>query len=222
MSLQVTDGLTVTVIPNPNHEFLMSSFDVAHGYGTSEHTIRQHKKRQISELFEGKHFVTGVTNSHSDPHNKVYWTKRGIVRLGFFIKSERAKLFRDWAEDLVISKTEQPKPLPEPKKAIAPQSKRLRLEYSELVNLVDSASVLCGSHARLAKRLGISQGIFTHLVKHPNWLSEEMMLAIETGCRNIISNSAQVDTETLEALMKIESNEVRITLFNKLKKGGLI
>lgn len=35
------------------------------------------------------------------------WTKRGIVRLGFFIKSERAKMFRDWAEDLVINKIDE-------------------------------------------------------------------------------------------------------------------
>jgi len=35
------------------------------------------------------------------------WTKRGIVRLGFFVKSERAKMFRDWAEDLVIDKIDE-------------------------------------------------------------------------------------------------------------------
>jgi hypothetical protein len=93
MSLQVTEDLKVTVLPNSNHEFLMSSNEVAIGYGVSEHSIRQHKKRQASELTNGKHFVMGVTISHSDPHNKVYWTKRGIVRLGFFIKSERPKCF---------------------------------------------------------------------------------------------------------------------------------
>ena len=31
------------------------------------------------------------------------WTKRGIIRLGFFIKSDRARLFRDWAEELIIN-----------------------------------------------------------------------------------------------------------------------
>lgn len=110
VNLQVTDGLTVAVIPNLDHEFLMDTEQVAFGYGVSPHTIRQHKKRQFTELIDGKHFVSGVTFSHSElnaVHNKVFWTKRGIVRLGFFIKSERARLFRDWAEDLVINKVEK-------------------------------------------------------------------------------------------------------------------
>lgn len=37
------------------------------------------------------------------PHNTTLWTKRGIVRLGFFIRSEQAKLFRNWAEELIIT-----------------------------------------------------------------------------------------------------------------------
>ncbi len=38
---------------------------------------------------------------------KLFWTKRGVIRLGFFIKSERAKKFRDWAEDLILNSIEQ-------------------------------------------------------------------------------------------------------------------
>ena len=110
MSLIVTEGLTVTILPDSNHEFLMDMKQAANGYGTSEYAIRQTKIRNQSELIEGKHFISAVTIRHSEPnapYNKVYWTKRGIVRLGFFIKSERAKLFRDWAEELVIEKVEQ-------------------------------------------------------------------------------------------------------------------
>ena len=40
-------------------------------------------------------------------NKQILWTKRGIVRLGFFIKSERAKMFRDWAEDLVVNKIDE-------------------------------------------------------------------------------------------------------------------
>ena len=36
--------------------------------------------------------------------------KRGIIRLGFFIRSERAKRFRDAAEDLILGVTEKPAP----------------------------------------------------------------------------------------------------------------
>lgn len=36
----------------------------------------------------------------------VYWTKKGVVRLGFLIKSPLTIKFRDWAEDYIINKQE--------------------------------------------------------------------------------------------------------------------
>lgn len=122
MSLQVTDGLAVAIIPDPNHEFLMSSKDVAFGYGVSEGNVRNQLYRNKEEFSEGKHFGTAVCFPNSDlksVHNKVFWTKHGIVRLGFFIKSERARMFRDWAEDLVLQKMEQ-KRLPEMASSLKP------------------------------------------------------------------------------------------------------
>lgn len=108
LSLQVMDNLTVQVLPNTEHEFLMTTHEVAEGYGVSEYAIRVTKMRN-AELIEGTHFVTAVTicngktrNALKIPHNTTLWTKRGVVRLGFFITSSRAKLFRDWAEDLII------------------------------------------------------------------------------------------------------------------------
>ena len=104
LPMVVTEGVTVNVLPNEVHEFLMTGKEVAHGYGVTDYNIRQHKLQRPDELIEGKHFVIAVsiTNGGNIPHNAVLWTKRGIVRLGFFIKSERAKLFRDWAEELII------------------------------------------------------------------------------------------------------------------------
>ncbi|MDY0200990.1 MAG: hypothetical protein RBR40_08380 [Tenuifilaceae bacterium] len=111
MSLTVTEGLTVTILPSSDHEFLMPTKEVAKGYGASEYSIRMAKKRNHSELIEGKHFISNVTISHAaSPGSSIgtLWTKRGIVRLGFFIKSQRARLFRDWAEDLIINRINQP------------------------------------------------------------------------------------------------------------------
>ncbi len=106
----VMEGLTVKVMPYERHEFLMTTKQVARGYGVSEYNVRQHKLTHPAELIEGKHFVTAVSIPNGDlpsalktAHNAVLWTKRGIVRLGFFIKSERARMFRDWAEELIIT-----------------------------------------------------------------------------------------------------------------------
>lgn len=128
----VSENLSVEVTPDENHEFLMTTSEVAKGYGVSAGTVRKHKSEHKDELIEGKHYVilingnASVTKSNADcksdsyPFKTVLWTKRGIVRLGFFIKSERARMFRDWAEDLVINKVEEAQ-------HIVKQSKQLAL-----------------------------------------------------------------------------------------------
>jgi len=113
---KVSENLEVVLIPNSDHEFLMTTKEVAAAYGINPNTLRGHKRDHKDELFDGKHFIEGVCISNagckSDSYKQelttkvTYWTKRGIVRLGFFIKSERAKLFRDWAEDLVLEQLE--------------------------------------------------------------------------------------------------------------------
>lgn len=106
VSLQVVEGVTVSILPVQEYEFLMSTKEVAYGYDSSEYAIRQNKSTNPTDFIEGKHFVKGVSISHTQPH-QIFWTKRGVVRLGFFIKTERAKLFRDWAEELIIKVDEQ-------------------------------------------------------------------------------------------------------------------
>lgn len=118
MLMQVSEGLSVTILPDSQHEFLMTTQEVANGYGVSEANIRKHKQVNSDEFIEGKHFLACVSNTHAGcksdnyealpPVKHTLWTKRGIVRLGFFIKSKQAKVFRDWAEDLIINKLSRP------------------------------------------------------------------------------------------------------------------
>jgi hypothetical protein len=102
------EGLTICVRPDETHEWLRETKLVAEGYGVSEAVIRNHKSRNADEFEEHKHF-TSVTNCYAGGLKRVntFWTKRGVIRLGFFIKSARAKLFRDWAEDLIIRELKQ-------------------------------------------------------------------------------------------------------------------
>lgn len=135
--MQVSEGLTITLYPNSQHEFLMTTRDVANGYDVSENTLRGHRFSHKKELIENKHFVKGVciTNTFENggiqPH-KIFWTKQGVIRLGFFIKSERAKLFRDWVEQLVVNYLEKKLPaLPE-----TPKRKHNRLTQDRLLVLM--------------------------------------------------------------------------------------
>lgn len=101
---------TIPVRPSAEHVYLLETALVAKGYGVSKDVVKKHKMRNGAELVEGKHWIRGVTNcTHpGDESDTIYWTKRGIVRLGFFIKSGRAKIFRDAAEDLVIEAASAP------------------------------------------------------------------------------------------------------------------
>lgn len=145
LPITVTEGVTVNVLPNKEHEYLMTTKEVAHGYGTTDYSIRKAFLRNSSELKEGKHYVKGLdilsTPSKKgvqvQPH-QIFWTKRGVVRIGFFITSERAKLFRDVAEELIINIDEQRDlfGVTPTKKALPPKRKHNRLTQERMVNLL--------------------------------------------------------------------------------------
>lgn len=100
MQLVKFNEIEFSLIENQEHEFLLSNKDVAKGYGVSIDTIRSHLSKNQDEFIENKHYI--VDKSYRNTR-KIFWTKKGIVRLGFFIKSESAKKFRDWAEDYIVN-----------------------------------------------------------------------------------------------------------------------
>ncbi len=155
LNLQVTDGLEVAVIQNPNYEFVMSVKDVALGYGVSSGNIRNQMFRNQDEFIEGKHFVKGVCFSNALPKvqpHAIYWTKAGVIRLGFFIKSDRAKLFRDWAENVILNVIAKPVSLP-------PVTKRRhnRLSQERLVSILADVARIEEKELRLSliSKLGV-------------------------------------------------------------------
>ena len=77
---------------------LFTTAQVAQNYGISQDTIRDHLKNHSDEILENIHFIL-KTNKFN---NKVIkWTLKGIVVLGFFIRSPQAKKFRIWASELL-------------------------------------------------------------------------------------------------------------------------
>lgn len=155
LSLQVTDGLTVTVLPDSNHEFLMATNEVAVGYGTSYYAVQKTLYRNDTEFIEGKHYATAKTICPHDsktPHNKIFWTKRGIVRLGFFIKSDRARIFRDWAEELVLSKSKprQQTLFEVPQKQLPARRNHNRLTSDRLLSIMADVAKIDDREIRLS------------------------------------------------------------------------
>lgn len=100
MQINTFEPISLNVVESTEHTFLMSSRDVAAGYGVGESVIRDHKKKQYDELIEGTHFIMTRNDNNA---KKTMWTKLGVVTLGFFIKSEKAKVFRKWAANYVLN-----------------------------------------------------------------------------------------------------------------------
>lgn len=162
VNLKVTEELSVTVLPNSDFEFLMTTKEVAHAYDVSPQNIREHQ-RVNDDFIEGKHFIKGVRISdtlgkNAQPH-QVFWTKRGIVRLGFFIKSERSKLFRDWAEDLIINVLEAGENFLQPVPVLQAPKKRNhnRLTQDRMISILADVAKIEDSTLRLSliSKLGV-------------------------------------------------------------------
>ena len=81
--------------PDNQHGWTLTTAQLAEGYGVSPSTLRGNKKNNEDELKEGHHWL-------KDDHGHTHWTKAGSVRMGMFVKSDRAAQFRDMAEALVI------------------------------------------------------------------------------------------------------------------------
>lgn len=151
MMMQVSEGLSVTIFPEAKHEFLMTTKDVAAGYDVAENTLRGHRFSHKNEFIEDKHFVKGVCISNTlemggiQPH-QIFWTKAGVVRLGFYVKSERAKLFRDWVEELVVNYLEKKLPkLPD-----TPKRKHNRLTQERLLDIMNDVCRIDDKELRLS------------------------------------------------------------------------
>ena len=110
MSLVIFEDTELDLIEDSNNDFLISSKDVAKGYSCSNASIRNHLKNHNEELKEGKHWVKKDVLTNGGMQSITHWTKKGVVRLGFFIKSERAKKFRDWAEDYIVNQKSSNQP----------------------------------------------------------------------------------------------------------------
>jgi len=108
MSNIIFNNVELNLQPHQQHEFLLTNKEVALGYGTSLKALTLTKSRNETELIEGKHWLRLEVQTNGGKQKVIHWTKKGIVRLGFFIKSKNAKEFRDWAEDYIVNTPTKP------------------------------------------------------------------------------------------------------------------
>lgn len=109
LKVDISEEVVVEVQPHEEYEWLLSSKDVAEGYGLSASGLRSTKSTYKDELEEGTHWVVRDTDTLGGKQKTTYWTKEGVVMLGFFIKTPTAKEFRRWASNFIVEKSKEPK-----------------------------------------------------------------------------------------------------------------
>jgi len=83
-------------ILDKKHEWLMSTSDVISGYGVDNDSFEITTNANAEHLHEDKHYLYRNFGSKV----KKYWSKKGVVKLGFFIKSDQALAFIETIEEL--------------------------------------------------------------------------------------------------------------------------
>ncbi|MGP1527627.1 MAG: hypothetical protein ACTTIV_02085 [Campylobacter sp.] len=71
----------------------------AQNFGTSIQALGQTKRNHQDELIENIHYFKTYEQTNGGRQEVIKWTLRGIVVLGFFIRSKEAKNFRIWASN---------------------------------------------------------------------------------------------------------------------------
>lgn len=147
---------------------------VAEGFGCGVEAIRSHKSRNASELREGRHWIKRIDD---DNIARIYWSRRGIIRLGFLIDSDRAKQFRDVCEDFVLSVQPEPPTTPENDQRCNPQHPPALTESP-----IDESPSPRLSDALVGLGTVIVQttGLFFAILSAPFWLGRDGSEQIES------------------------------------------
>ena len=164
------------------HEFLLTNKEVAQGYGVSITTIRSHLSKNSDELIEGKHWLKLEVATKGGKQKVIHWTKRGIIRLGFFIKSQRAKKFRDFIEDLVIKVDEYKQP------HLIENNEQM---VEELIKRSDIVKGYQGYIKRLENELAKKQSAILQAQDKQKAINKGIQEAINTRLRQIDKNILQ-------------------------------
>lgn len=62
-----------------------------------------HLREHADELRDGIEVVrVRITNSHGKNRKKPVLYREGVIKLGFFVRSKQAKVFRQWATEIVV------------------------------------------------------------------------------------------------------------------------
>ena len=114
ITVEINEDVFIEVQEDSKYEWVISSEDVAEGYGMSASSLRSVKSRNTHKFVEGTHFIM-ITSSVADCNSrdnlkskKLMWTKSGVLKIGMQgINTPLADAFVDWAVSFIIKKQEE-------------------------------------------------------------------------------------------------------------------
>lgn len=94
-------NLTVHTVSDPKRWF-MTVEEVAKAYGVTKDAIFKSLDRHKDELREGLERCRQSVHTPGGEQDALIIYREGVIKLGYFMRGERAKAFRQFATDLVI------------------------------------------------------------------------------------------------------------------------
>jgi len=171
----------------------------------------------LRQLDEDEKLVRVITA----PGRKIQNRSMGIVNesgfynLVFHSRKPEAKAFRKWVTSEVLPQIRQTGAF------TADRDSGIK----NMQELADKAAGIAGSYNKLGAYLGMSAAYFTFLHNDPQSLTPERARRMREGCLRIIKKGISISTpdhRTTGLLMQVEDKDLRIALWKKFKKGGLI
>jgi len=92
---------------NDERKWAMTIEEVAQGYGVDTSAIIKHLTRHVDELRNGIERGRTICHTLGGPQEKVVLYREGVIKLGMFIRSKKAVIFRQWATDLIVQHLDQ-------------------------------------------------------------------------------------------------------------------
>ena len=88
-------------VADTEHNWLLSLNETCEAFGIDKKAIEALQHSHIDTLTEGRHFLyTTITSGGVTTSKIMFWTKKGIIRLAYYLKTDSALTFLDFAEDL--------------------------------------------------------------------------------------------------------------------------
>lgn len=161
--------------------------------------------------------------------NRTFWlvNESGLYNLIFRSNKPEARQFRKWVTNEVLPQLRQQGSYALPGEVKIKHAELVDGPEKDLINLVNKASIIAGSLHQLSHRIGVSAATLSNFttgayVNDPKLaVSQRMLATIELRCNQIINNTDRVERDTVEMLLKINDEKIRLGLWDKLQKGGI-